>query len=119
MADEEDREIKRLVEAAAHAQMERINAKLRHFDALESAIDKDRESLVVRIPSTKPDVADCHICALMVGLQICRWAHLLCWHRARSQQHDSTAQLNIMSCTLAHRSRVALHPRAVCLHLLA
>ena len=48
MADEEEREVRRCVLAAAEAQMDRITIKLRHFDTLENVLDMEREALAVR-----------------------------------------------------------------------
>lgn len=50
MADEEEREVRRCVLAAAEAQVERIGLKLKHFDALEAALHREREALAVRGP---------------------------------------------------------------------
>lgn len=49
MADEEEREVRRCVLAAAEAQMERINLKLQHLETLETVVESERKKQVVGI----------------------------------------------------------------------
>lgn len=46
MADEEEREVRRCVLAAAEAQMERINLKLQHLETLETVVESERKKQV-------------------------------------------------------------------------
>ena len=63
--------MRRCVLAAAEAQMERIAVKLRHFDALEAAVDKEREVLAVSFPPSHARIAASPVPVAFLQLPLC------------------------------------------------